>query len=188
MPLTAIKLTIETYLEFMKSEFPISFDNYEIERFNWSIKSGMESFVLNFFLWLALAVAFDLIANRFSWLRAHCKSRTVLFENSDLGVMEIQGLKERTATESAGYHFKVQKSQIFCLIGNEHAHKRNLMEMLAGRKASQGSIVLKDCDFFVRGEKPNLAEFMAYRPSEITLDGELTAMAHLNLFANLRGC
>ena len=48
-------------------------------------------------------------------------------------------------------------------------------------------MVVKDSDFFVRGNKPALHEFLVYRPAEVTLDSSLKAIDHLNLIAHLRG-
>ena len=61
------------------------------------------------------------------------------------------------------------------------------MEMLAGKRESQGQIVIKDSDFFARGKRPKLSEFLVYRSQDIVLDSNLTAHEHLNLFAHLRG-
>ena len=48
-------------------------------------------------------------------------------------------------------------------------------------------MTIKDGDFFARGSNPKVSEFITYRSSEIVLDGELTAMDHLNMYAHLRG-
>lgn len=48
-------------------------------------------------------------------------------------------------------------------------------------------MVIKDSDFFARGKRPKLNEFLVYRSQDVILDDDLTAVDHLNLFAHLRG-
>lgn len=63
----------------------------------------------------------------------------------------------------------------------------NLMEMLAGQKNSRGKMVIKDSDFFARGKRPKLSEFLVYRSQDMILDHDITGDDHLNIFAHLRG-
>jgi len=83
----------------------------------------------------------------------------------------------------------VEKSKVCCLIGNDSAQKTKLIEMLAGVRPCMagGTIEIRDNDFFVRGKRPKLSEFLAYRSSTVVLDDQLSAMQHLNIFAHLRG-
>lgn len=59
--------------------------------------------------------------------------------------------------------------------------------MMAGKRESRGKMVIKDSDFFARGKRPKLNEFLVYRSQDVILDDDLTAVDHLNLFAHLRG-
>ena len=61
------------------------------------------------------------------------------------------------------------------------------MEMIAGRRNSKGKMVIKDSDFFVRGKRPKINEFLVHRSQDVILDNDLSGIDHLNIFAHLRG-
>ena len=48
-------------------------------------------------------------------------------------------------------------------------------------------MVMNDEDFYARGNKPKLHEYLVYRSAEVTLDDGLKAIDHLNMIAHLRG-
>ena len=48
-------------------------------------------------------------------------------------------------------------------------------------------MIVRDSDFFARGSRPKLHEYLVYRAADVTLDDSLKAIDHLNMIAHLRG-
>jgi len=163
-PITVIKLTFDTYGKLHAGKFFMSFDNYETERDNWSMKLGINQMIANFFVYLAIGIALELLINAYSIFKHFYRMRKVEFDESNMGVVEVSNLQDLENKKcEAVYNFRIEKSQICCLIGNDSAQKTHLMDILAGRRASKGTITIRDNDFFVRGKRPSITEFMAYR-------------------------
>ena len=184
-----MKLTIDTYGMFNLMKFPLTFDNWDSRVGNWSMQDAAFQHVFNFFFYLILNIVIDILTNFDSYFNRCCRKRNVSFENTNKGLIEITGLKDRNgpSKDQPAYDFTIEKSQICCLLGANSARKTELLEMLAGKRVSSGKIVIKDSDFFARAKWPALSEFLVYRSSEINLDRDLNAKEHLRLFANLRG-
>lgn len=88
----------------------------------------------------------------------------------------MAGLRERWTKNAVTYNFEVEKSSVVCIIGENSADKTKLLEMLAGKRLCEGSIEIRDSDFYAGGNKPKLANFVAYRPSDVVLDDYMTAL------------
>ena len=103
--------------------------------------------------------------------------------------MGVTASTGKNSAVSPEYELTLEKGKVICLIGNNCAQKTNLLEMIAGLRdcAPGANMVIKDSDFFVRGNKPQISDFLVYRSSQVILDDELTAMEHLNIFAHIRG-
>ena len=71
----------------------MTFDNYELKKRGWSLKFGLNAFIINFFLYSAIGILLDLLLNSTKFWRGLFCSRKVRFESSSDGVIEIKGLK-----------------------------------------------------------------------------------------------
>lgn len=89
--------------------------------------------------------------------------------------------------DATAYTFTIEKSKVCCLIGDNNAEKTKILEMLAGERLSNGTVEIRDSEFFAKGNKPKLSSFMAYRSTDIVLEENLTAIQHLEMFSHLRG-
>ena len=186
--MAAVKLTFDTLAKLHYIFINVNFENYDWLKNGWSIEIGITMMVINFFMWTSIGILIDLCFN----LLGRClfsKTRTVRFENTNEGVIQISALRERGKKASPFYELTLEKSKISCILGADINQKTKLLEMIAGERACDngGSMVIKDSDFFARGNKPKLSEYLTYRSSELSLDGSLKAIDHLNLIAHLRG-
>jgi len=94
-PLTAIKKTFDTFASFYYIDWPMTFDNYDTVKDEFSVKSGMNIFIFNFFLYLAIGIVLEIVVN-FDRCFKHYFIRKVLFFNTNENVLEVKGLKEKT--------------------------------------------------------------------------------------------
>ena len=62
-PLAAVKLTWDVLAKIHYIEWKVNFDNYEIETKNWSIKLGINAFILNFLVYTAVGIFLDIVIN-----------------------------------------------------------------------------------------------------------------------------
>ena len=144
-------------------------------------------YLIDLVLWSFVGFLIEILMNIGMYFKS-CFHMNIRFQNTSEGVVEISKLRARTKNAPI-YEFKLQKSTITCLVGNDSSQQTHLMEMLAGQRACKGSgtMTVKDSDFFARGNNPKLTEFVTFRSSEVVLDDELTAVDHLNMYAHLRG-
>ena len=91
-PFTAIKNTIDTYGQFHANHYPMTFESWGTERFNWSLKLGANQFIVNFIFWMAVAIALECLILGFQYYKRTCLVRKVIFESSNRGTIEISGL------------------------------------------------------------------------------------------------
>ena len=54
-PLTAIKNTIDTYSKFHTMKFPMTWESWDTRRDGWSLKLGLNEFISNFIIYLAIS-------------------------------------------------------------------------------------------------------------------------------------
>ena len=190
-PLAAAKLTIDTLSEMHYIGWPSNFDNYDVLKKNWSIKLGINAYIANFFVYTLVGISLDIVLNIQSLpCIKHFLKRQIQFLNTDEGAIHVEGLRERGAKDSPMYNLTFEKSKIYCLIGNDTSLTTRLFEMLAGERNCQqgGKMTICDSDFFIRSRKrPRISEFLTYRSQNVVLDPELTAAAHLNMFAHFKG-
>ena len=150
-------------------------ENNDLMIENWSIQTGIDALLWNFIVYLCIAIVVEIMFN-IELILSFLFYRKVTFINSNEGVLEVKGLKERWGKDKVSYNFKIEKSNLVCIIGENSAKKTNLLEMLAGSRHSVGSLEIRDSDFFADGNKPKMSQFMAYRPSEVILDSNMTAI------------
>ena len=110
-PLTAIKNTVDTYAFFHTMEFPMTFDNWDTKRFNWSLNAGVNAFIYNFVFYLLVGIVLELLFNAQEYFGNSCLKRKVSFENTNKGIIVITGLQERRAifaeSNEAVYNFVI---------------------------------------------------------------------------------
>ena len=75
-------------------KYPLSFDNWDSRVQNWSMRDGAYQHVFNFFLWTILGLLLDLIVNFNHYSTKFCRMRSVVFENTNKGLIEITGLQD----------------------------------------------------------------------------------------------
>ena len=68
-PFTAIKNTLDTYAIFHAMSYPMNFESWETKRFNWSLKIGADQMIVNFLVWLAIALAIELGISGYRYYR-----------------------------------------------------------------------------------------------------------------------
>ena len=134
-PLAAAKLTIDTLSEMHYIGWPSNFDNYDVVKKNWSIKLGINAYILNFCVYTLVGIVLDILFNLGSMpcLKYFCK-RQIQFENTAEGVIKVEGIKERGSKGAPSYDFTFEKSKIYCLMGNDSSLTTRLFEMLAGER------------------------------------------------------
>lgn len=125
---------MKIFVKFFVMDYPATWDNYDEQIENWSIKNGMDSALLNFFLYLAIGFVLDLVLNNFMNCSKKCSKQKVVFENSNMGVIEVSQMRETDQKNNCEYNFTLQKSQICSLIGVDNTQKARLIEMLAGQR------------------------------------------------------
>ena len=157
-PVTALKKTVEHFTSTHAIDFPMTFENRDIIKSEWSAMRGIGMFILDFFLYLGLGIILELTIN-FDQCFKRCFIRKVKFVNTDENVIKITSLKSKEISyefDSLVYNFTIEKSKVYFLISNENAQKTKLMEMLAGERPCEdgGSIEINDSNFFVRDEHP----------------------------------
>ena len=110
-PLTAIKNTVDTYAFFHTMKFPMTFDNWDTKRFNWSLNAGVNAFIYNFVFYLLVGIVLELLFNAQEYFGNSCLKRKVSFENTNKGIIVITGLQERRAifaeSNEAVYNFVI---------------------------------------------------------------------------------
>ena len=94
-PLAAIKHTIDTYGQFFLLDWPMTFDNYHEEKNNWSLKLGLEQFIKNTIVYILIGVGLDLLMNLYNIIEYLFLMRKVVFDNCNMGIIEIKDLQER---------------------------------------------------------------------------------------------
>jgi len=62
-PMAAVKLTMDCLAAFHYILFVMDFDNWELQKANWSLKLGVGMFFLNFILWSAVGIFIDFVFN-----------------------------------------------------------------------------------------------------------------------------
>jgi len=108
----------------------VGFVNWDTTIQNWSMREGARAFIVNFFLYLAVGLVLEFIMSARSCFNSKFRTRKVFFEDSNMGMIEISGL--RAGEAGASLNLKVEKSQICCLIGNDSLQLTQILEMLAG--------------------------------------------------------
>ena len=170
----------------------MNFGNYDWKFNGWSMQIGIDMLIVDFFLWTSVGIILDILLNCLGQCLLRKKNIHGLilqFENTNEGVIQITALKERANRSAPFYEITLEKSKITCMLGADVDQKTRLLEMIAGQRVCEngGVMVMKDSDFFVRGNKPRLHEYLVYRSAEVTLDDGLKAIDHLNMIAHLRG-
>ena len=87
----------------------------------------------------------------------------------------------------ASYNFTFERSKVYFIQSEQNAKATELLDLMAGAKNSFGQIEVRDSSFLESGKAPLPKDALAYRAADFSLDGHLTAVQHLNFFANLRG-
>ena len=137
-PLSAAKLTIDTLSEMHYIGWPSNFDNYDVKKKNWSIKLGINAYILNLIVYTIVGIVLDIILNIHSMpCIKYFLKRRIQFENTDEGVIKVKGIRERGAKGAPTYDFTFEKSKIYCLVGNDSSITTRLFEMLAGERDCQ---------------------------------------------------
>ena len=88
-PLTAMKMTIENYSKFNLNKYPLTFDNWHERLENWSMKDAFNQHVFNIIFYMIFGLIFDVIVNFNQYFTKFCRMRSVVFENTNKGLIEI---------------------------------------------------------------------------------------------------
>lgn len=88
-PITVIKITFDTYGKLHAGKFFMSFENYDTERADWSLKLGINQMIANFFVYLAIGIGLELLINAYSIFKHFFRMRKVEFDESNMGVVEV---------------------------------------------------------------------------------------------------
>lgn len=118
---TALRLTMNTFSNFYVLGYAMTWENYDLVIKNWSLGRGIDALITNFFIYLGISIALDLIFN----VKEHFKNiflRRVVFLDSDDNVIELKSVCQYqhhwTDDNCPTFNYTFKKSEVCFLIGN----------------------------------------------------------------------
>jgi ABC-2 type transport system ATP-binding protein len=107
----------------------------------------------------------------------------------DSPAIELKGLQHRydTAQVLQGINLRIEHGEVFGFLGHNGAGKTttvNTLTTLITPTGGEASV----CGFDVVRQRRQVTECIGYLPSEVRMDGHLTAPENLEFFGRSRGC
>ena len=105
-PLTAVRLTLDNLAKLHYIYINMNFGNYDWKFNGWSMKTGINMMIIDFFLWTSVGIVLDICLNCLGqcfFCKKNIYGLNLQFENTNEGVIQISALKEG-ANQSAPFY------------------------------------------------------------------------------------